>query len=65
MPLPSFKNPVESCPQTKMVLGGYSQGAAVVDILTAMARPILGFTSPLQSVIDELIWRRLDDHKYR
>ena len=28
MPLPSFKM-AESCSQTKMVLGGYSQGAAV------------------------------------
>jgi hypothetical protein len=33
-----IQNMAESCPQTKMVLGGYSQGAAVVDILTATGR---------------------------
>ena len=45
----------ESCPQTKMVLGGYSQGAAVVDILTATGRPILGFTSPLPETVADHI----------
>ena len=34
-----------------MVLGGYSQGAAVVDILAATGRPILGFTSPLPDTV--------------
>ena len=30
-----IQNMAAACPQTKMVLGGYSQGAAVVDILAA------------------------------
>jgi cutinase len=46
-----ISNMAESCPQTKMVLGGYSQGAAVVDILAATGRTVLGFISPLPETV--------------
>ena len=50
-----IENTAQSCPQTRLVLGGYSQGAAVVDVLAATGRPILGFTSPLPDTIADHI----------
>ena len=36
-----------NCPNTRLVLSGYSQGAAVIDVIAAVPFPAVGFTNPL------------------
>ncbi len=44
-----------SCPNTKLVLGGYSLGAAAADVVVAVNQPGFGFTNPLPPAVDRHI----------
>ena len=42
-----------SCPNTKLVLGGYSLGAAAADVVVAMNQPGFGYADPLPPNMDQ------------
>jgi cutinase len=44
---------VNNCPNTRLVLAGYSQGAAVMDIIAAVPVPGIGFNAPLPPNVPE------------
>jgi cutinase len=50
-----IQNVVNSCPNTRLVLGGYSQGAAIIDVLAAVPFPVIGFTNPLPPNVPERV----------
>jgi cutinase len=44
---------VATCPNTKLVLGGYSLGAAAADVVVALNQPGFGYTDPLPANMDQ------------
>jgi cutinase len=44
-----------SCPSTKIVLGGYSQGAAVIDLITGPEGGSFGFVRPLPANVADRV----------
>lgn len=50
-----LQNMAENCPNTRLVPGGYSLGAAVTDVVLAVPVAALGFTNPLPATVDDRV----------
>lgn len=50
-----IQNMAKNCPDTRLVLGGYSLGAAVTDVVLALPFTFFGFTNPLPEGMDQKI----------
>lgn len=50
-----IQNVVNACPGAQLVLGGYSQGAAIIDVITSVPFPVVGFTNPMPPAVADRV----------